>query len=77
MGTGLVREYGTMLTAGHVMYECNEKVDQADRDVRRLNGTTPNFDSRNYLSQFRSTMMGFSDPRRFFGDEAPEAFGHN
>ncbi|MGL5840056.1 MAG: calcium-binding protein, partial [Sphingorhabdus sp.] len=69
-GSGIMIGDGVMLTAGHVMYEFNEKELRADRAIRTIAGATLFWDPRDYLSAYKATYDAFpaslpvvTDPR--------------
>jgi hypothetical protein len=69
-GSGVIIGDGIMLTAGHVMYEFNERTNVAARDVRVLSGSTIFWDPRDYLLAYEAIYKSFvtlptvSDPNR-------------
>lgn len=62
IGSGIMIGDGLLLTAGHVMFEFNERDDPADRDIRTLSGSSLVYDPRDYYDQYLTRVEGFSDP---------------
>ncbi|MEO7178944.1 MAG: calcium-binding protein, partial [Allosphingosinicella sp.] len=61
-GSGYYIGDGVILTAGHVVYEFNEKDDPADRRIHRLSSIQVYDDSLGYLAEYTRIVGGLPNP---------------
>ncbi|HYG47425.1 MAG TPA: tandem-95 repeat protein [Allosphingosinicella sp.] len=62
IGSGYFIGDGVIITAGHVMFEFNEKDNPANRAIRTMSGSSVVYDPRGYQAQYQSAMMLLPDP---------------
>jgi len=62
IGTGYFIGDGVIITAGHVMFDFNEKNLPADRHIRTMAGSSIYWDPRGYQTQYTNKMMNLANP---------------